>query len=375
MILFLTDRAEGTRGGEEDNARLFSFFRENYEDVYPERLTKVTGDLKSPWKHAKYKLNLVRKYSPDLTIVDISAATRNFLAIRWLKKRQKKIMTVFLGRRMTFRYNNRLLEKTVRFCEAYTLANSDIICVNSEYTAGLIGGKARRRAKIIIARPGTSPISTDIEKIDTGSRNRQRPLILLFVGACTKVKGLKYLAEALTKIRWLDFRLRVAGEYNIGGAYYRKVNKIIEDGGIADKVDFSGFVRAGRLSEFYRSSSIYVLPSLSEGYGRSLIEALSFGLPIIASNTGAIPELVKDGENAILVEPKNPEALAEAIMRLASDPEKMDGMNRANFEKARNAQTWDMFSKELKTKLVPAIVELSGIYPTEKRQGRGNSSK
>jgi glycosyltransferase involved in cell wall biosynthesis len=276
---------------------------------------------------------------------------------------------------MTFRYNNWVNEKTVRFCEAYTLANSDIICVNSEFTAGLARRKAGKNAKIVVIRPGTSPISSDIEEIDAAGRNRQRPLLLLFVGACVKVKGLRYLAEALTKIRDLDFRLRVAGEYDVRDAYYRKINKIIEKGGIADKVEFSGFIQAERLAEYYRSSSIYILPSLSEGFGRSLIEALSFGLPVIASNAGAIPELIKDGENAILVEPKNPEALAEAISRLASDPEKMDSMSRTNFEKAKNTQTWEMFSDELMAKLVPAIVELTGIHPAEKRQGEGSGSK
>lgn len=375
MILFLTDQAGGTRGGEEDNARLFSFIKENFDDVYPEQLIRVTEELKSIWKHAIYKLNLVKKYSPDLTIVDISAATRNFLAFRWLRKHHKKVMTVFLGQRMTFRYNNLLVEKIVRFFEDYTLANSDIICVNSQYSAGLVASKARKWAKIIIVSPGTSPLITDTGKIDVGSRNRQKPLILFFVGACTKVKGLEYLAEALAKNRDLDFRLRIAGEYNVKDAYYRKVLNILENGGIINKAEFLGFLQTERLSELYQSSSIYVLPSISEGYGRSLIEALGYGLPVIASDTGAIPELVKDGENAILVEPKNPEALAQAIARLASDPEKMDSMSRANFEKAKSVQTWNMYVRDLEEKLVPAISELTGIYPSEKRHGRRNGSK
>ncbi len=371
MILFLTDRGEGKRGGEETNARIFNFFRDNYEDVYPEQLTEIIGNLKFPWTHAKYKLALAKKYSPELAVVDISASFRNIQAVKWLKKQRKKIMTVFLGQRMTFRYNNKIIEKAVRFCENYILKHSDIICVNSEFTAGLARRKAGETAMIVIARPGTTAISTG-KPIDTRSRNRQRPPRLLFVGACTKVKGLEYLIEALIFKQSMDFKLYIAGEYNVRDPYYKRIKKAIENKGIADKVEFLGFVQADKLGEIYRNSSVYILPSLSEGYGRTLVEALSFSLPVIASNAGAIPELVKDGINAILVEPKNPIALGEAIMELVSDPDKMDSMSRANFEKAKSLQTWDMYTEELKAKLVPTIAELIGIYPTKKYSRKGN---
>jgi glycosyltransferase involved in cell wall biosynthesis len=372
MILFLTDRFKGKRGGEKINAKLFEFFKETYEDVYPEQLTELTGDLKSPWIHAKYKLALVKKYSPELVVIDISAAFRNIPAIRWLKRHRKKIMTAFFGQRMDFRYDNKIIEKAVRFCENYTLKHSDVICVLSEFLAGLARRKASKSAKIVIARPGTNLISTGSKPIDTRSRNRQRPLRLLFVGACTKVKGLEYLIEALILKRSMDFKLYIAGEYNVRNSYYKRIKKTIEKGRITDKVEFLGFVQAGGLSEIYRNSSVYILPSLSEGYGISLVEALSFGLPIIASNAGAIPELVEDGINAILVEPENPTALGEAIMELVSDPAKMDSMSRANFEKAKSLQTWDMYIKELEAKLVSAIAEHTGIHPIEKNRRDAN---
>jgi glycosyltransferase involved in cell wall biosynthesis len=370
MILFLTDRGVGKRGGEQTNARLFDFFRENYEDVFPEQMTEIIGNLKSPWINAKYKLGLVKKYSPELAVIDISASFRNFAAVVWLKRHRRKIMTVFLGQRMTFRYESKISEILVRYCENYVLRRSDIIFVNSEFTAGLARRKAAKSARIVVAHPGTNTISIDSKAIDIGARNRKKPLRLLFVGACTKVKGLEYLIKALTLNRDLDFELYIAGEYKIRDQYYRRIKKIIENGKIADRVEFLGFVQADRLFEIYRDSSLYILPSLSEGYGRSLVEALSFGLPIIASAAGAIPELVEDGENAILVEPKNPEALSRAITELASDPEKMDSMSRANFEKARRVQTWDMYMKELESKLIPVVAEITGINPIEKGGGR-----
>jgi glycosyltransferase involved in cell wall biosynthesis len=349
MILFLTDQSKGRRGGEEDNARLFEFFKANYEIVKPERLTEITGELKSPFNHANYKLRLAKKFIPDMTVLDLSTAVRNFIAIKWLKSHRKKIMTVLLGRRMNFRRNNKFVEKTVRFFENYMIRNSDIILVNSRYTAGLT--------------------------IDRAGRNRQSPPRLLFVGECTRVKGLEYLIDALILKRNMDFELRIAGDYNDNDKYYRRIKRKIENGGIAARVTFLGFVRAEKLAEIYRDSSVYILPSLSEGYGRSLVEALSFGLPIIASNTGAIPELVREGANAILVEPGNPRSLSVAIEKMLSNPELMDKMSHANFEKTATMQTWDMYGDDLWKKLVPAVADVAGIYPLKKETGGADRSK
>ena len=129
-----------------------------------------------------------------------------------------------------------------------------------------------------------------------------------------------------------------------------------------ERINFLGFVLPDELREYYRKSSIYIFPSLSEGYGKSLAEALFFGLPIIASNSGAIPELVRDGVNAILVEPGNSKSLAEAIRSMAADPSKMDGMSKANIELSGRIHTWDMYNRELEERLIPVIAQVAGIH-------------
>lgn len=70
------------------------------------------------------------------------------------------------------------------------------------------------------------------------------------------------------------------------------------------------------------SFDLFVLPSLNEGMGRVLIEAMAFGKPVVASRVGGIPEIVLDGKTGILVPPKDPKRLAEAVIRLLSDPER-----------------------------------------------------
>lgn len=87
--------------------------------------------------------------------------------------------------------------------------------------------------------------------------------------------------------------------------------------------------------DVYPATDVYLLPSLAEGYGMSVIEAMSFAKPVIASNINALPELVADGETGLLVPPDAPEALFEAMRTLMEDPAlraRMGAAGRAAFE-------------------------------------------
>jgi len=86
---------------------------------------------------------------------------------------------------------------------------------------------------------------------------------------------------------------------------------------------------------------IFILPSLAEGLGRSMLESMAAGKPVVASNVGGIPEAVEDGKTGILVPPQDYHALAKAISFLLDNPEKTEVMGRAGRERAKK-----MFSEE-----------------------------
>jgi len=94
------------------------------------------------------------------------------------------------------------------------------------------------------------------------------------------------------------------------------------------------------------ASDIFVLPSLSESFGIVNIEAMASGLPIIATKVGGIPEIIKDGENGFLVEPKNPEQIAERILYLLSNNNIRRSISFNNKEKAKN-YSWDLIVNKL----------------------------
>ena len=129
----------------------------------------------------------------------------------------------------------------------------------------------------------------------------------LFVGVLESYKGIDVLAEA--------WRLaRPAATLRIVGSGSRA--SIVEELGVRWDRSLTPEEVARALDE----STVLVLPSRSEGMGRVVVEAHCRGRAVIGSRVGGIPDLVRDGENGLLVEPEDPEALAEALLRVLSDP-------------------------------------------------------
>ena len=139
---------------------------------------------------------------------------------------------------------------------------------------------------------------------------------LLFVGNFVEQKGVVDLARALVKLRerGVGFQATLLGH----GPKMPEVLAIVEP--LGDAVRFRTVVSHEMLVDVFRSADIFVLPSRREGVGLLVcLEALSCGVPVVAGRAGGLPEIIHDGENGVLVEPQNPDALADAIQRLVED--------------------------------------------------------
>lgn len=169
--------------------------------------------------------------------------------------------------------------------------------------------------KIIEIRTSTfrkSEITLNVKELHKDSIN------ILYVGYLRHEKGLTYLLESIEYLikRGYNLRLSIIGEGDIMEDLIRYAKKL----SISDHVEFKGYIPLGeKLFEEYYKNDLFVLPSISEGTPRVLIEAMSKGLPVIATCVGGIPFTVKDGENGILVGPKDSMLLAKAIMKVIND--------------------------------------------------------
>jgi glycosyltransferase involved in cell wall biosynthesis len=97
-------------------------------------------------------------------------------------------------------------------------------------------------------------------------------------------------------------------------------------------IEFTGQV--DNVADYLAAFDVFIFPSLHEGLGSSLLDAMSFGLPLIASNVGGITEIIQDNVNGILIPPNDAGALISALSRLNSDPQQRASMREANLEKA-----------------------------------------
>ncbi len=137
--------------------------------------------------------------------------------------------------------------------------------------------------------------------------------VVLFVGRLAEKKGVKYLIEAMKQ---LDTILVITGD----GPLRRELK--VQAKSIEDRVIFLGVKTHEELKEIYASADILVIPSVTavdgdqEGSPTVLMEAFASRIPVIATRTGGIPELLKDGVNGILVEEKKPEEIAKAVRKL-----------------------------------------------------------
>jgi glycosyltransferase involved in cell wall biosynthesis len=168
----------------------------------------------------------------------------------------------------------------------------------------------------------------------------------LFVGMDFERKGGPVLLEAwqLVERELPDAELLVAGPR-------RRIPSA------ARNVRWLGRVGREEVAALYRSATVFVLPSLYEPFGLVVLEAMSAGLPVVASDCCALPELVEPGVTGELVEPGSPDALAAALVRLLADPWRAAEQGRAGRERLRARHTWSRAAEKVAAGLEAAVAE------------------
>jgi len=145
---------------------------------------------------------------------------------------------------------------------------------------------------------------------------------LIFVGFLRPEKGLEFLLSALPPLNInQSWQLTIVGEFGVFVGYREKILKLIEDLRISENIRWMGYVPFGvKLFDLLKSTDILILPTLSEGTPRVLVEARAFGLPVIATRVGGIPTSVTDGYDGILVPPKSSVDITQAIENIVNHP-------------------------------------------------------
>lgn len=163
----------------------------------------------------------------------------------------------------------------------------------------------------------------------------------LFVGAISRRKNVATLLRAFASVaRGSDLDLVLVGRPGFG---YEDEMAPLGELGIEDRVHAIGFAPDRDLPALYSAATVFVFPSLYEGFGIPLLEAMACGTPVVASDTSSIPEVV--GQAGLLVPPTEPEQLADATVRVVEDSGLRERLSKAGIERAREF-TWERAARQ-----------------------------
>ena len=214
------------------------------------------------------------------------------------------------------------------------------IIANSPTTArDLIQHFDIRPEIIVVILPGTDRIP-HLEPRLQGYAEPTDRVNLLAVGSIIPRKGFHYLIAALEPLVDLQWNLTIAGDNSRHLASYELLMTDIKYFHLESRVQVLGAVSNKELENLYTHSDVFVLASLFEGYGMVYAEAMAYGLPIIATTGGAIPNTVpKDA--GLLVPPADIPALTAALKTLIQDPPYRARLSRGALQAASQQPTWD----------------------------------
>ncbi len=236
------------------------------------------------------------------------------------------------------------LAAELRISETNALAAVRAVVVTSRTTAVKLGEYGVTADRITVVEPGTDPAPIARGSVIANAPSALRPepadVALLCVATLTPRKGYELLMSALAATPARNWHLTCAGSLDRDDQTVSRVRAQVRDNGFEDRVSFVGDLDAAAVAVQYDRADVFVLPTLYEGYGMVVAEALARGLPIVSTATGAIRDLV--GTDAgLVVAPGDLPAFTEALSRVLGDADLRARLAAGARAVRQRLPTWD----------------------------------
>lgn len=225
---------------------------------------------------------------------------------------------------------------------------ADSVTVNSTFMKYELNKMIDNEVDISIIPMGSGLSDVYVKKRECRDASKVR---ILFVGRLIEWKGVRYLIEAFNILNDSRYELHIVGD----GPEKEVLENLAQnrkDRGYSVPIYFHGYLKGEQLDIVYESADIFVLPSIiddkgfTEGLGTVLLEAISYGIPVIGSNVGGIPDIIINHKTGILVPEKNPQAIADAINLLIKDEELKIGIIKNAKEHMKNQFSWKLITSK-----------------------------
>jgi glycosyltransferase involved in cell wall biosynthesis len=231
---------------------------------------------------------------------------------------------------------SRLKQRWIAWCERLLLNHAAEILTVSRSSQQQVRARLRSERPVHIIPPGF-----DRPPMTTGKPGPASPVHLLYVGAVTRAKGVLDLLQALQRMPLQpDWVMHIVGNTEAEAKTTQRLRQAMA--GLAEpaRVTVHGRLDAQALEALYATADAFVLPSYWEGFGIVFLEAMSRGLPVIATTAGAIPELVDHLQTGLLVAPGDVQGLAQALARIVTDAPLRARLGKAALAAAARHGDW-----------------------------------
>jgi len=216
------------------------------------------------------------------------------------------------------------------------IKKANLIFANSSFTAKKIKEIFNREVEI---SPYGTTLGVCAKRDKSASQSKFK---VLFVGRHIERKGIEYLIKAAAMLDSAKFEIRIAGQGNLTEKLKEQATK-----DALEQVVFLGKLSTEDLENEYKNADCFILPAIidskgdTEGLGVVLIEAAQYGLPIIASDVGGIPDVVIDKKTGLLIPEKNPDAIVKAIKELSENENLRKSLVLGAYEHIEQNFSWE----------------------------------
>ncbi len=345
-VVFLTHRiSNAVTGGEIYNTALLEAAEKDNISV-----EKWEGEKYPSFKKSLLIMNLIYlvktliENKDTVFIYDTDYHARYIISLFWARH-IKKVKCVgmlhhfnYLARVPSFK---RSIQKVV---EKIVASQYSHLIVNTPFCLRCFHELTQKKVTHFLLEPFTN-VSHNNSK-NYLRKKPSSPLKILTVGTVEFRKNQDSLIKACIKLN-TPFEIHIVGK-SFDTDYIDHLKSLIQKFNLNESIKFHGAVDNKKLTTFYTDSDIFVLVSRFEGYGMVYAEAMRFGLPIVASTSGAVPDLVSDNENGILCDPENVDEIFNAITKII-DHKIYRKFSSNNIERSNTLVTREIFIEKSKS--------------------------
>lgn len=230
--------------------------------------------------------------------------------------------------------------------EQELLATAPAVVTTSTWTRRCLELQVDPR-RLFVAHPG----------VRSRRAHETTPAHLMCLASVRWAKGQDVLLEALARLTDLDWRCTFVGSVETEPDFVDALRKRAADGGIADRVHFTGELAGAPLEQAWTDVGLTVLPTRAEAYGMAISESLARGVPVVASAVGGVREALGEVEGhhpGMLVRPGDAEALAAALRRWLTDPALRRWLRRTTGRRRASLPRWESTAARVELALVSA---------------------